>query len=103
AVLLHLVDRFGGRDFIREITAVEIFATFVKPLTAERGCSVADVLKTEEKEAAGGVDMAAEIGKANVFVSHAWKSRFVDVVDMLVRWCAADGSGSRRKKSRLWL
>ena len=93
----------GGRDKIRDMTTQDICEQFIKPRTKEQGISYVEYLKAidhqnEERRRNQGtttqsgvagerlVDQAPitkMVGKAEVFISHAWKYRFIDVIDAL--------------------
>jgi hypothetical protein len=61
-----------GRDGMK--TTENVCYDFLKPLTATGQCSYCDKLKE---------DRASLVGRANVFITHAWKYTFLDVVDVL--------------------
>jgi hypothetical protein len=66
----------GGRDGIQELTTSSICELFVKPFTKPYNLSLCDLLYQTKHES---------IDKAQVFISHAWKYKFVDIVDALQR------------------
>jgi hypothetical protein len=53
------------------VTTTDVCESIVKPLTAASQCSYCDVLGSTSKP-------------AQVFISHAWKFKFLDVVDALL-------------------
>eukprot|EP00035_Acanthoeca_spectabilis_P016656 m.345245 g.345245 ORF g.345245 m.345245 type:complete len:659 (+) comp16554_c1_seq2:117-2093(+) len=57
---------------LEEVTTTEACEQFVRPLCA-KGCGYADTVAVE-----------GEIGKATVFISHAWRYRILDVLEQLV-------------------
>ncbi|KXZ43405.1 hypothetical protein GPECTOR_91g559 [Gonium pectorale] len=85
-----------------ELTTTQVVERFIKPLTATAGISAAQAwegttlgcqLLTKVKESAQGSDWCQQLrshigkgsyfGKANYFVSHAWKYKFGDLAAMV--------------------
>jgi tetratricopeptide (TPR) repeat protein len=66
----------GRRPRIAHLTTDDICQTLVKPFTEPYKLSLCDLLNQAHHPG---------IGKATVFISHAWKYKFVDVVDALER------------------
>jgi tetratricopeptide (TPR) repeat protein len=66
----------GGRDGIAELTTNEVTERLVKPFTEPYKLSFCDLLHQSGHPG---------IGKATVFISHAWKYKFVDLADALQR------------------
>ena len=64
----------GGRDSIEDLTTTEINDNFQKKITEKYKLSFCDYLSYQNHPA---------VGEATVFISHAWKYRFVDVMDAL--------------------
>ena len=62
----------GGRDKLIGLTTTEVNENFLKPLTEASGLSYCELLKSEGNDA---------VGKASIFISHAWKYLFLDVMD----------------------
>jgi hypothetical protein len=77
-VTFNLVDEFieqiGGREAIAGMSTTEVSDMFMKKLTIASGVSYSE-MKYREK--------CKDVRKANVFVSHAWRYRFLDVIDAL--------------------
>jgi hypothetical protein len=69
----------GGRDALAHLTTTQVCERFVKPATARLEASYCDMLAQRQQEEPPGV-----VGKATVFISHAWKCVFLDVVDALL-------------------
>lgn len=65
----------GGRPQLEGLTTTEINERFVKPMTISYHSSLCDMLKVQGHVA---------VGVALVFISHAWKYLFLDVVDALM-------------------
>jgi tetratricopeptide (TPR) repeat protein len=71
--LADFVRACGGREAFSGLTTGDVSERFVKPMTASGGVSYCDLLRAQ------GRDVAA----AQVFISHAWGYKFLDVVDAL--------------------
>ena len=67
-------DLCGGRELIKDLTTTEINDDFQKRMTERYKLSFCDYLFYQNHPA---------VGEATVFISHAWKYRFVDVMDAL--------------------
>ena len=70
-----LIFLCGGRKVLDQLTTYDVCERFIKPFTKEKGCSYCQLLS--EKYG----DKVAK--KANVFISHAWKYPFLNVVDAI--------------------
>ncbi len=73
----------GGRDGIKELTTTDLCEKMVKPITAPYKLSFCDLMKQIQHKG---------VGKATVFISHAWKYKFVDLVDALVKHFSSPGN-----------
>jgi hypothetical protein len=73
---LRVVTEIFSKDIGQKTTA-EICSGFIKPATSKYRCSYCEYL--------ADVD-ATLVGKATVFISHAWTSKFLDVVEALVEF-----------------
>lgn len=73
--LQTLVLKWGGVEALRGLTTTEVCQQFVMPATAEAKLSFCQLLTCE------GSDVVAP---AEVFISHAWKYQFLDVIDALL-------------------
>ena len=71
----QFVEECGGRDALVNLTTTDVCERFVKPATARLQASYCDVLTRQQH---------AAVGLASVFISHAWKYAFLDVVDALL-------------------
>lgn len=80
AAFRKIIELADGRAALAAKTTAAVKAEFVLPRTRDAGCSVADWLLRE-----AAVDAGA-IGRANVFVSHAYDYAFLRVVDALRAW-----------------
>jgi hypothetical protein len=65
----------GGKSELEGLTTADVCERFIKPWTLESKTSFCDWLKLQEHPA---------VGIANVFISHAWKCCFLDVMDAIV-------------------
>ena len=77
-VTLDVFDQFiahaGGKKALKDLTTTEVCNKFLKALTAEKEESYCDQLKRQGSK---------HVGSAHLFVSHAWKYRFLDVVSAI--------------------
>jgi tetratricopeptide (TPR) repeat protein len=64
----------GGSSKIAQLTTSDICRTYIKPLTATSECSYCDYLMAQG---------SPNVGQANVFISHAWKFKFLDIVEAI--------------------
>eukprot|EP00004_Rigifila_ramosa_P024642 TRINITY_DN7209_c0_g1_i5.p1 TRINITY_DN7209_c0_g1~~TRINITY_DN7209_c0_g1_i5.p1 ORF type:complete len:1114 (+),score=222.94 TRINITY_DN7209_c0_g1_i5:499-3342(+) len=78
---------------LRGLTTSEVCAKFVMPATRERACSYASLLKAKGRT-------EGLVGRANVFVSHAWRYLFLDLVEALREQWEREGSNP---ETYLWL
>ena len=65
----------GGRSELEGLTTTEVNEKFVKAMTAPFQSSFCDMLTNQCHPA---------VGVATVFISHAWKYQFLDVIDALI-------------------
>ena len=75
--LVHLrrfVENCGGRQELQGLTTTDVRDNFIIPMTLVENNSYCEMLQSTSPE---------EVGEANVFVSHAWKYTFLEVVDLL--------------------
>ena len=68
------INECGGRSMLEGLSTTDVNNLYVKPLTIHMKSSYCDYLKTRG---------SSSIGEAQVFISHAWKYKFLDVVDTL--------------------
>jgi hypothetical protein len=62
--LLRFLDLYNQNDALNGLTTTEVCEKIVKPLTLSSESSGCDLLASQQD---------ADVGKANVFISHAWK------------------------------
>eukprot|EP01040_Poterioochromonas_malhamensis_P007045 gene7045-7605_t len=82
--LHRFIDEMGGKEQLGDYTTEEICESFIKPYTEEKQESFCDMLR---RDGTFGYE-----AKANVFVSHAWLDKFVDVVNALAENYGPDES-----------
>lgn len=63
-----------GADALQGLTSTDVCEQFIKPATEATRCSYCELLQTHRSDA---------VGVATVFISHAWKYAFLDVLDAL--------------------
>jgi tetratricopeptide (TPR) repeat protein len=91
SVFKEFIASNGGRERFRGLTTTDVCNTIVKPLTAVLQCSYCEFLlhpipSEDEDEEGGeeGSEIIEAVGEvASVFISHAWKYKFLDVVNAL--------------------
>ena len=69
----------GGRTVLEGLTTAEVCDSHVKPATSSARSSYCELLTAQHYRSCRG----SAVGIATVFVSHAWKCLFLDVVDAL--------------------
>ena len=74
--LPNILEIFGGREGLIGLTTTEVSEKIVKPLTAESKLSVCEYLEK--------INHNAYAPESTVFLSHAWKYQFLDVVDAII-------------------
>jgi uncharacterized protein (DUF2267 family) len=74
--LLESKDFFGGREKMRGLTTTEVCEQIVKPLTLTSKTSLCEYLQQ--------INHAAFAKESTVFISHAWKYLFLDVMDAVI-------------------
>ena len=74
--LCKFIEENRGRSAFNGKTTEDINNEIQKPLTSTKKVSYCDYLKEKNPQ-------SAKIKKANVFISHAWQYKFLDVVDAI--------------------
>jgi hypothetical protein len=95
AYLATFIEGCGGRAALAGLTTFDVMQLFVKPRTETSQLSLCEQLLSE------GGDDAAFVATARVFLSHAWKYLFLDVVDAVDRRFQV-GGGARSEDPVLW-
>jgi hypothetical protein len=75
----------GGEIALASLTTTEVCERFVKPMTLQQRCSMCDLMRNSG---------SSEVGTAKCFISHAWKYRFLDVVQSILDYFCACSSAS---------
>jgi hypothetical protein len=81
SVFFKFIEDNGGKDaflkkpFVKEpLTTTDVCNKFLKPITSEKQQSYCEYLQDQN---------SPDVGEATVFISHAWKYIFAEVVDAL--------------------
>ena len=74
--LQQFIIQIGGKDEVKGKTTTDVCNEFLKPLTEQSQSSLCDLLCHIKHEAYSE--------KAEVFISHAWRYYFLDVVEALL-------------------
>jgi hypothetical protein len=69
------IEECGGRENIKGLTTTDVCQKYLMPMTVDNKESYIDYLRRHER--------VSEFGIASVFISHAWKFVFLDVLDAL--------------------
>ncbi|KAI8801409.1 hypothetical protein BJ742DRAFT_744541 [Cladochytrium replicatum] len=72
----EFITRCGGRDALTDKTTTEVCNEFLKKMTEHSQTTMVETLKLNDKD-------RSFVGNADHFISHAWKYKFLDVVDSL--------------------
>jgi len=73
-VRLSYFNKFIAGKAIMDMTTTEVCTSFVKPATEATKCSFIELLDSEHHP---------DVGEAQIFISHAWKYKFLDVVSAM--------------------
>lgn len=74
--ILEFIEQCGGRDQLINLTTSDVCEKYLKPLTKLSNQSYCSYLKDQLHD--------SRVKQANIFVSHAWRYKFLDVVDALI-------------------
>ena len=72
--VMNFVIKCGGGDALEGLTTEDVNNRFQKEFTKDIGLSYCDMAKAEN---------GSKVGKATVFISHAWKYKFMDLLSAL--------------------
>ena len=72
--LEKFIDECGGWLALEGLTTTEVVKMFIKPLVFHKKSSFCEYLKTIDP---------SSVAEAQVFISHAWRYQFLDLVDTL--------------------
>jgi tetratricopeptide (TPR) repeat protein len=87
-----VIDMLGGRQTLTGKTTSEVNDAFLKPLTKCSELSLCDQLITQPYKGL--------IAEANVFISHAWKYKFLDVMEAVELFVKHEGR--RADETVIW-
>ena len=85
----EFIDKCGGRDSLREKSTTQVCEEYLKPMTMTMGMSYCDILLKEISSNNGQSEVT--IAPATVFISHAWGSHFLEVVDAFMNHLRTSG------------
>ena len=91
--LSHLqifIENCGGREALKDLTTTEVCEEFVKPMTYINENSYCEMMRDLNGEEA--------IGESNVFISHAWKYKFLEVIDLLQQYFNNNNNSNKENK-----
>jgi len=71
----------GGRDSLNDLTTTEVCERYIKPITETTQSSYCELMSVLGHEG---------VGEATVFISHAWKYKFLDVIDSILQHFGLD-------------
>lgn len=74
-LLREILQSHGGRGSIRDMTSEQFTNTCIKPITTSS--SYCDLLEQTKPQ---------HVQKATIFISHAWRYKFLDVFDALMEY-----------------
>lgn len=72
----NFIQEVGGLDAVINLTTTDVCEKYIKPLTKASNKSYCEFSVIDRKD-------AVHFQPANVFISHAWKYNFLDVVDAM--------------------
>ncbi|GFH55193.1 TPR-like protein [Chaetoceros tenuissimus] len=79
-LLNEFVEECGGRKALKGKTTTDVNEDFVKPFTKDYEQSYCDMILEKAKD---NDDLNGVVTTATVFISHAWKYKFLHVLDAL--------------------
>ena len=85
-IKLNHLEKFilncGGREILENKTTTEVRDEFIIPMTLWDENSYCEMIKQLKDEN----EREEDVGEANVFISHAWSYKFLEVVDLLLQY-----------------
>lgn len=81
-LLNEFVKEWGGREALEGLTTTDICNKFVMPATKDYELSYCDMILEKAKQSAS-TELDGVVETATVFISHAWKYKFLDVLSAL--------------------
>ena len=91
--IFDFIDTCGGKQALEGLTTTEVCEKFVKEMTKENLSSYCD-MKLSSKN--------SQVKRATVFISHAWKYKFLNVLDALQEHFPANAVDSNGETFVLW-
>ncbi len=88
--LLSLVNR----PELRDLSSEQIIERVIKPLTATQKCSYVQFLSSQE-------ETKDQVLEANIFLSHSWRTSFVEVVNAVRHWVYV--SNKKMEEVVIWM
>ena len=85
----EFIGKCGGRDALHNKSTTDVCEEYLKPMTITKGMSYCDILLEEISSNAG--QCVDTIALATVFISHAWGSNFLEVVDAFMNHLRTSG------------
>jgi hypothetical protein len=70
------IQSCGGRDILKDFTTTEVCEKFLVPMTSSTKSSYCELLLS--------LKYPEYVNTATVFISHAWKYKFLDVIDSII-------------------
>ena len=86
----EFIDKCGGRDALRVKSTTQVCEEYLKPMTVTKGMSYCDIL-VEDILSNNGNQSDVTVAPASVFISHAWGSNFLEVVDAFTNHLRTSG------------
>lgn len=83
AEFFEFIDRCGGRAVLEGLTTAQVNENFMKPMTLSSNSSYCDMKRLEFQTMQFQAKWASPVGISTMFVSHAWKYKFLDVCDTI--------------------
>jgi len=79
----NFVTKCGGRDVLKNLTTTQVCDDFVKPMSLAQQSSYCEIIALEQNSSINGNHQESmTIATATVFISHAWNSNFLEVIDI---------------------
>ena len=85
----EFIDKCGGRDALREKSTTQVCEEYLKPMTITKGMSYCHFLL--EEISSNDKQSVVTVAPATVFISHAWGSNFLEVVDAFTNHLRTSG------------
>ncbi|ORY27051.1 TPR-like protein [Rhizoclosmatium globosum] len=82
---LELINHWGGRTALTGLTTTQVCDQYLKPCTKDSGLSLCAQLYLSQN-----THTSSKVQDAKWFISHAWKYKFLDVLDALIHFCSKE-------------